>query len=319
MKIKAETVFAVLAVVAVALYAGWLTIPGFNFTGGNIGGGGTGVPGQEIVNKPIKFTLQDKYGGSVIDSDASGLVVYGTDLTQKESLNTDANGQVTTSDSYASGTVLNVMTNHDSMRQWFVVTVPKMSAADADSLTTTSITLASYVYTAPTMAVRTAANVTGILDGGEYNQTIDGTSPTFTVTWFQPTDGRGYISSFDPIYGVQNMAVLVAKVSNTNYETISLSGWDGMKSSGAANYYYHVISDASLSKWKIGDAYKYPGSGSFSFSASLSGYTGDLGDLDLYIYEVADPAWFITHGTWGPNSLSVIAGAPFTINMEEGD
>ena len=317
MKVKFETVAAVIAVVFVMAYIGWVTIPGLNI--GPTAGSITPVDVKQIVNKPLKFTVMDQFGGAPIDSDAAGLIIYDSSLVSIESLNTDANGQVTTSGSYASGTALYALFTHDSSRQWFPVSVPKMSAADANSLTTTSILLKTYVYTAPTMSVRTAANATGIADGGEYNQTIGGASPVFTVTWFQPTDSMGYISSFDPIYSIQNQAVLVMKLSNTNYETIGISGFDGQKASGAANYFYKVLDDQSLTKWKVGDTYKYSGTGSYSFACSLSGYTGDAADMDFYIYYNADPAWFITHGNWGPNALSVIAGAPFTVNMEEGD
>ena len=319
--LKTETLLFGALIVVLAVYMGWMSIPGINFTAGNIGGGGGGGgnPVLEAVNKPIKFTVINPYDGAAQDSDADGLKIYTSDLVPVESLNTDAAGQATTSNSYASGAQIYALYAHDSSRQWYQITVPKLSAADADSLTTTPITLKTYDYTAPTLSVRTANNATVIADAGEYNQTIGGASPVFTVSWFEGTDGQGYISSFDPVYGIKNEAVLVVKVSNTNYDQVSLSGFDGSKESGSAMYYWKALSDETLTKWKVGDSYRYPGTGSFSFSASLSGYSGDAADMDIYIYYNADPSWFVSHNNWGPNALSVISGAPHTVNMEEGD
>lgn len=310
-----KTIVVIALVIGIAWYAGFIVIPGFTPPAGNIGGGGGGaVTGTQTVNKPIKFSVLDTFGSGAIDSDAGGLVVYDSSMAALESLNTDANGQATTSDSYPSGTILHVLFAHDSSRQWFTVNVPKMSAADADSLTTTPVKLSTYVYTAPTMTITTSAG-TVIADAGNYNKTVSGSTAVLTATWFEGTDGRGYISSFDPVYGVQNDAVLVMKLSNTNYETVSVTGFDGQVDKGAATYWYKVLDDTTLTKWKIGNEYRYPGTGGYSFTVGLSGYSGDATDMDFYIYFNADPAYFITHGNWGPNALSVIAGAPYTVNL----
>jgi hypothetical protein len=181
-------------------------------------------------------------------------------------------------------------------------------------LTTNPVSLDFYDYTAPTITVIDQGG-TSISDAGNYNYTLTGTTAVFTVTWYQGTDGNGYMSSYDPLYGLQQDALLVLKLSNTEYEEITVTGMAGGKETGSARYFYYVIPAESLSKWKVGNEYRLAGVGSHTVSLSLTTLSGSSCDADFYIYYFASWSWFEQNGNFGPNALSVISGAPHTINL----
>lgn len=312
MKIKQETIFAILAVAALSMYMGWLTVPGVNLNV-NDGGVATTQPGTQSVTKPVIFTVTDRYGGSALSSQT--IYVYDQNLQLLETLTTDAAGQKYTSMSHTSGTKLycNVV-GSTGERKWFDVVVPSMSAADADSLSQIPVSLPFYDYSAPTVSVMDQAG-TSIADTDNYNKTTTGDTGVLTVNWFQGTTGDGYDSSYDPIYQMNNDAVLVLKLSGTNYENVVVSGMSGGIERGSAKYYYKVIDPTTLTKWQVGNDFRYGGVGSHTVSLGLSGYSGDAADADFYIYYFSDWNYWVQNGSWGPNSLSVVAGAPHTVNL----
>jgi hypothetical protein len=273
--------------------------------------------GLVAVTKPVDFYLVDKYGGGGVAS--ATLTIYNEDLVQLESLTTGSDGTISTSAAYRSGTVLWVKASKSNAMRWYKVVVPKMSPADAQALTVNGpITLEFFSYNAPSLAVRDSAGNT-YTDGGSLNKTSGGTPGTssvvLTVSWFQGTDNKGYMESFDPVNQVDWKAILVVKVSGTNYENVVVTGFPNSVEKGTAIYYWTEIDPSTLTKWKVGSEYKLPGTGSFTFSLDLTGYSGDAADLDIYIYYYADGDYFVQKGSWGPDSLSVISGAPYTINL----
>lgn len=314
MKIKPETLFAVIAVVAVMAYFGLVTIPGLNFQAGNTGG--NSVPaGLESVNKPVRFNVFDKYGGSALQNQV--LSVYDESFTLIDTLTTDANGNDDTNAAHPTGKHLWIsMVGADTTneRKWCSVIVPGQTHAEAESLTVNPVTLEMYDYTAPTFAVR-FQNGTAAADGENYNHTYTGDNAVFTVSWYQGTEGNGYMSSSDPIYGVQQNAILVMKLSGTGYDVVGVSGMEGGIERASARYFYKVIDPSTLTKWKVGNDYRYAGVGSTSIGLNLASVTGDACLVDFYIYYFADWNYFVNQGSWGPHAASVIGGAPHTIQI----
>ena len=316
MKIKTETVFAVGLVLVLCLYMGWMSIPGLNLFSGSTGGsGGTGGATTQSVNKPVRFYVRDKYGGGPLVNQV--LSVYTVDKVQVDTLTTAADGTDDTGASYPTGTQLLVSMVGAAPtveRKWYTVTVPAMSPNDAQSLTVNVINLDMYDYTAPLLSAQDQAG-NAIADTGNYNKTVTGNTATITVSWHQPTTGDGFDASYDPIYAIQNQALLVMKLSNTNYELVGVNGMDGGVMRGAAMYYYKVIDPTTLTKWQVGNNFQYPGVGSTTFSLTLAGYSGDVADCDLFVYYFADWNYFVSQGNFGPNALNVLAGGAYTINL----
>jgi hypothetical protein len=86
------------------------------------------------VNKPIKFSLTDPLKGSAVAS--ANIYIYTPDKILRESLTTGSDGTVTSALPYKSDSVLYVkVVKSGYVTSWFTVTVPKMSPADAQSLT----------------------------------------------------------------------------------------------------------------------------------------------------------------------------------------
>lgn len=300
-------------IISILMLAGFIPNIFSGFFSANIGSTPTSNGNLISVSKPVRFFVADKYGGSAMSSQT--LYVYDSGMTLIDTLTTDSNGQDDTNSARQTGEVLNVLAvGSTGERKWFKVTVPGQSAADADSLTTNPVNLEFYDYTAPTLTVVDQAG-TAISDAGDYNKTTSGNTAVLTVTWYQGTDGDGYMSSYDPLYGLEQSAVLVLKLSNTNYETVGVTGMDGGIERASAKYFYKVIDPTTLSKWKVGNDYRYDGTGSHTLSLDLASYSGDSGDADFYIYYFADWNYWLQHGSFGPNALSVISGAPHTVNL----
>jgi hypothetical protein len=298
-----------------ALYTGMIS---WNGPAGNIGGtGGNGVVnGQtQSVNKPIRINVFDKYGGGPLAGQT--VSVYDSSLTQVDTLTTDSSGNDDTNAAHPTGEVLYFkIVGGDATHEikWVRVTVPGQSPAEAQSLTVNPITLDMYDYTAPLMSVR-FQNGTTAATGGVYNHTKTGDNAVFTVSWSQPTEGNGYMASADPVYGIQDGALLVMKLTGTGYDVVGVQGMSGGIERASARYFYAPIDDQTLSKWKVGNTYKYPGTGSQNIDLTFTGVTGDALDVDFYIYYFADWNYFVQQGNFGPNAVSVVASSPFVVNI----
>ena len=275
-------------------------------------------PAAVSVTKTVDFLLLDKYGGSGISS--ATLTIYNMDRVQVDSLTTASDGTIATAAAWGSGTQFYVKADDGaSSLMFFNVEVPKMAPADAESLSVNGpVQLVMFDYTAPTISVRDSAG-NSYADTGDLNKTSGATPGTssvvVTVTWFQGTDNDGYMSSYDPINNINWDAIFQMKVTGTNYELVTVTGFDMSVEKGSAIYYGKVLEDTSLTKWKVGNKYELPGTGSFTFSLDLSGYSGDAADLEIDIYYYADWNNFVQNGNLGSDKLRVIASAPHTINL----
>ena len=322
-RIKTSHLLAIALIIF--LYLAWIgQIPGFNLQ--DILSTYTKptqptTPAENLVDvtKKLELHIMDKYEGSQLTSDT--LTIYDTQLRVLESPTYDSTDKrYESSLSYKSGTILYIKRVGGSGEiQWFNVVVPKMTPSDAQASEYNSITLETYDWSSLTVAVRDNLGYS-YTDGGSWNKSSTqhpGASiATCTVTWYQSTDNDGFLASYDPVNQVNLEAWLVVKVSGTGYENVVVSGFPYSVEKGSAIYYAYKIPPETLTRWKVGNTYKLEGSGSFSFTIDLTGYTGDSADLDIYIYTLADWNYFVAKGSMGPDAyVATFSGQPFTLNL----
>jgi hypothetical protein len=322
--IRIKTSHLLAAALIIFLYLAWVgQIPGFNLQ--DILSGYTKptqptTPTENLVdvNKKLEIHLMDKYAGSQFTSDT--LTIYDTQLRVLESLTYDSTDKrYESSLSYKSGTTLYIKRVGGSGEiQWFNVVVPKMTPSDAQALEYNPITLETYDWSSLTVTVRDSLGHS-YSDGDKWNKTANypGTSiATCIVTWYQSTDNDGFLPSYDPVNQVNLEAWLVVKVSGTGYENVVLSGFPYSVEKGSAVYYAYKIPPETLTKWKVGNTYKLEGSGSFSFTIDLTGYSVNTAQIDIYIYTLADWNYFVAKGSMGPDAYAAtFSGQPFTLYL----
>lgn len=309
-----------LLLLIIAIYVGWIQIPGLKLPGQVTQQPPTTQPPTEegvIVTKQLKFSFVDKYAGSA----ASGTAAYLYDSDGKTQLegggSVISTGVWTTTNSYRSGQVLWVKYVSGNSIYWQKITVPRMSQADAESLSVNPIRIDVFSICTLTDALRDGFG-NNYNDGASWNITAGGvpgqTTGTLTYSWYVSADNTGYIESYDPIYGINLKPVLYVTLSGTNYEKVILSGFDGAFEKGTTMYYYKVLDPTTLTKWKVGNNYVYVGSGSFTFSIDLTGYSGDNAVLQIYLYVYSDPAYFQTYASFGPYAVQL---AEQTLNLRD--
>lgn len=301
-------VIAIVAVVAIAYQQGYL--------GGVVPGAPSPSPpvpaqGMVDVTKQLKLVVLDKHGGAAATGTTDAINIY--DSTGKNTLETGldlSSGTVTSANTYASGTVIYVRYYYDTTideYMWWKVTVPKMSAADAESLTTNAITLFAFSSPAFTDSMMDGAGNT-YTNNAVLNTTGSSNDVgTFTYSYYVSADNTGFISSYDPTYDVQLQPVIWATLSGTGYETISLTGFDGGFEKGTTMYYYKVIPDDSITKWKVGNTYQLSGAGATTFGYNAVGYSNSTtayATLTVYLKLYSNPAYMQTYGSYGPYAFT---------------
>ena len=263
----------------------------------------TPAPEENLVevNRPIQFTIIDKFAGGALAS--RSITIYKGTTQVEGPLTTDSNGQKTTSLSYRSGEVLNVLVNDSSAYQWFVVTVPKMNEKDAEAISTNPITLYFWQLQSWSLNFRDGSGNT-YTNNANFTVSSSNATQTVTITIYGANDNKGYVSSEDPIDNVKWNAYLVILVNGTGYENVIISGMDGQIEKGSKMYFWKRLPDDGLTKYKKGTTYILPGSTSVTLTLDLTGYTGSSADLVCYLYIYADADYFQAKGSWGPDAVS---------------
>jgi len=269
-------------------------------------GTGDQANGDQAVTKPIKFVGIDELAGGALDGTTSALKVYDTDgQTLLETLSFSS-GSCTSSQSYPSGKVLWCEYYYDTTidaYKWWEVTVPFMSDADAQSLTTNSITLRTREAGAYTDSLISSTGLT-ITDGADLNTTgTANDTMTFTYTFYTTSDNTGYPSFHDPIYDVDVKPMIWATLTGTGYDQITLTGFDGSFERGSTTYYYKTLNDNDVSKYKVGNSYQYPGVGTVTFGFNAAGFSNSTTaypTMQLYLKIYASAQYEQTMGDFGP-------------------
>lgn len=280
------------------------------------GGDGNGILPSELrtVNRKIQFTAVDSFSGA----QGSGTIkVYeGDGKTLLETL-TISGGTIASGDYYTSGTELVAEYNDASnglLREAF--TVPKMCDADIEAVANNPVTMK--VFTVASSCTRSAQHSNGTAFATtNYLNATSGTGEetgSFTYMINIPTDNTGFISGYDEIDGLNWHAILYMKLSGTEYELISSSGWDVQYAKGTSTYYAHKFNDIEVTKYKVGNVFVYSGAASFTFSYDASGISSSCAaDMDFWLYAYTDYDYHNLKGSFGPDSFSMMT--TFKINI----
>lgn len=317
---------AIIVVLAFGFMTSWTFNPSnfaFPSSGTPQGGGGQVVnpTAQQSVTKPLKIVGTDELAGGALDGTTSACIIYDSDGNTLLETLSFSSGYCTSSSSYSSGRQLWLKYYYDTTidaYMWWHITVPTMSQADAQSLTTNSINLRTREAGAYTDSLLTSSGYT-FTDGLVMNTT--GTSNdtgTFTYNYFTTTDNTGYPSFHDPIYNLDVTAVVWCELSGGNYATITMNGFDGGFEKGSTMYYYKVINQNDVSKYKVGNNYVYPGAGSTTFSFTATGYSNSTAaaytTMQLYLKIYSSSAYMQQYGSYGPYAAT---GSEQTVLFED--
>jgi hypothetical protein len=268
--------------------------------------GGTESSDLVAVNKVLDFALTDQYGGSALASKT--LLVYDSDgETQLESLTTGSDGTITTAFLYPSGKVIYVYYESSNDKQWWRITVPKMTSADVETATVNTITLKSFTigtYTSDTLY----HGATSIADDGSYNATASGDSPTFRYTLANSgSDNTGLMDSYDPLYKHNFWTCIYVTFSGTDYEKALVYGFQYDYTLGTTHYVASRLDSYALTREVDGITVKSEGTQTFVFSLDLSGLGASASiTMQIYAYTYTDPEYSKTHGgAYGTEAVQI--------------
>lgn len=274
------------------------------------------------VNKHIDWQVLDEWGGGGVST--AYIYVYDSQLRKYEgdgsAYKTGTDGTLESGIAYWSDTKLKVYVVKSDAKAWYDVTVPRMAKTDAETATTIPITLRFFLEigstTDPTFTL--IHQGTTISDGGSYNKTTSGNTRVFTFSIFCEDDNTGYMESYDPLNDINWYAMVYLKQHTGNYADISLTGWDGSYEKGSAMWYHKkVTADGvnGITKYKVGNDYKWAGTWSFSFTGDFTGYSGDDTDWDIDVYIYSDPDYREAKSSYGPDSVQL--ASTFDVDIED--
>ncbi len=265
----------------------------------------TSAPTSDMVkvNKPLKISVIDQWAGSAVSSATISIYDGNTLL---ETLTTDSNGQAITALPYMSGKVYNVKVSKDNAFQWFKLTIPYMTRADAEASAYNPVSIKFWSLGSYSIKLM-LDDGTVVTDGGTINLTTLGRNVvTVTVMVINTLDNSGYVSSVDPIYNEGRYAYLVAYQSDAT--KLVLTGLSGAKEVGNAKYYWSKVPDDMLVKYKVGQEYVKPGT--YTVSVQIDGSalgSGESVTLSFTLKLYGDEAAFMNKGIWSSDGSATDA------------
>jgi len=281
--------------------------------------GETPTAGLVTVNKPLDFFVYDKYAGGAVAS--ATVAIYDASGQLLESLTSGSDGTVQSGASYTSGEKLYIKVSKSSyVTAWIPYTVPKLSPADAESLSVISVKVPIVDQDNWVIQVRDSLGNT-YSDNGNWNKTAGGSSTpgtsvaTMLIDVFQQNDNSGWVDSYDPINKQDWKLVLEVKISGTGYENVIVTSgtYDYYVQKGSAMYYLFVLDPYQATRHVSGNTVLSEGTVTKSIRLDLSSYSGDTADIAINVYMYADPAKFVNMGTYGPDRTSV--ATEFNLNI----
>ncbi len=263
------------------------------------------------VTKPIRLVVMDEYAGAAVSS-ASVQIYRGT--MPVETLTSGSDGTVTSALTYRSGETLNVYITKGSSKYWAALTVPKMSPLDAQSLAYNPVTVKTFTVGTYTITVVRSTGA-ALSSGGTFDFSAAGvTQESFTISVFNTADNTGYITSSNPIENRKLGAFLEVSVTGTNYDKFIVSGLSGYRTTGSGNTWTRPVSDAEISRVKVGNTVIRPGSFSTVITIDAGpASSGQSATLTIKLNLFADETRFLTVGDKGPDAL---VAATFTLTLQ---
>jgi hypothetical protein len=268
-------------------------------------------PGETLVsvNKPVKFALSDPLAGVALAS--ANIYIYGQDKVLKESLTTDSAGTVTSALPYQSDSVINVkVAKSGYVTRWFAVTIPEMSPADAQSLTSNFVPLQTYNLGTYTIKA-TDQFGNSYTSGGTLNFTALGaTTVSVTITIYNTEDNSGYVSSHDYLNNINLNAVLLC---STPGSSVTVTGAGSSVMRGTTTYWISVLNDDGLTRQLVGNQYVKPGVTSVTITFGKGNLAaGSTQAFTFNLQDYFDQTYFTTNGIGGPDAASL---ASFSLTL----
>jgi len=265
--------------------------------------------GLVSVTKPLKFALNDPLAGSAIAS--ANVYIYGADNILKESLTTGADGTVTSALPYQSGSVINVKVSKTGyVTRWFSVTVPQMTPADAQSLTSNFVSLQTVNLGTYTIKVTDQFGNSYSSSGTLNFTSLNASTVSVTLTVYNTEDNSGYVSSSDPVNRVNLNAVLL---SSTGGSSVTVQGAGSSVTRGTNTYYISPVSDDGLTRQLVGNTYVKPGVTSVTVTFGKGSLTaGSSQAFTFALQDYFDQSYFAANGIGGPDAASL---ATFSLTL----
>lgn len=274
---------------------------------GQTGQTGT-TPGQVVqtglvpVTKPVDLTVQDRLAGGAIASGTAYLYNPTTKMLL-ETLTVGSDGTISSNLAYLSGTNLAIrITKSGYVDTWIPVSVPMMSAVDAESLTVNAIPIYQKNVGTGSVAAVLGSNGSALTDEALYNITSTDLSIAMTLT--NTEDNSGWSKSYDLLNGVNQG--LWAKIYCNNSD-LAITGYQRAVTRGSTTYYFIEIPESSFDKQKIGNEYPtYKGSYGFTLNVDMGSLSdGEVERLTVDIMDYFDPDYFALNGNGGPNQAEL--------------
>lgn len=262
--------------------------------------------GMVSVTKTLTFVPVNELGGGSLKGNT--LYIYDTDgRTILETL-TISDGKATTSNTYPSNKQLWIKyenTTSNSFMFW-QITVPQMTQADAQSASTNVISIKAREGGIYTDNLMTSMGKTFTEENDTLYTEDDGKTGTMTYSFYTATDKTGTATFRDPYYNLDMEIILWAKLSGTDYSSVTLTGFDGGFEKGTAMYYYKVVDPNSVAKYQVANEYIYNGAGSVSFGYNAIGVSesSDV-NLTLTLTGYSNRQYMQQYGSFGPYSVEL--------------
>ena len=300
----------------------------------------TGAKGV-VVTKPLQLGCVDPVAAANCGA-VTVTLNAGSSNNVLETLTATSSGVATSTNSYTSGTQLNVRVSGNSKaNQYLPFTVPTAYTTDTNIVATIyAVTLGAWTQ------VFTGTGGTTFTSSTTQNHGLNGFSGntvTITVSISETTNNAGIKSSYDvnnllnlywliqiddgggaatsTLYATVNGLPNLSKVGNTNYYFVVCP--DGLSGSGIGTPYkvvtgsqsagsFSSICSGSLTLQTIGNQV-FGGSAGFSFSIAVGSLTTSVETFQFKMYYYSDPAYFVTNGNLGPSATQ--SGSTFTIRF----
>jgi len=298
---------AIFLVIVLVISSEGIQLGGFDFADFFRGGADTGLAN---VNKPIQFHFVNKYSGGPIASKSNTFDLYDSDgkTPLETSLDTDGDGECTTSSPYPSGKTLYMRYESSNDKQWWKFTVPQMNEKDAESATNNLLRLDSFTIGTYTTDGLKIANGTTYADASTYDISNDSDNPHFTYSLANTgSDNTGLMNSRDPEYGQNWNVELYITFSGTDYEKLIIYDLDYDFTLGTTHYVGKTLNPYSLTLHKQGFSYLSLGTQDTSFWIDTTGASGSC-SVTMQITAVAygDHIYAQAHGgSFGPEAITI--------------
>jgi hypothetical protein len=253
-------------------------------------------PTEELV--PVDLPLQLVFTnplGTPISGNLLVSIYQGNVLQEQKYISSGG----ATSLPYKSGTALNIKVQNGTTVIWYNVIVPKLPKSVVQQYTSNPIRL-NFIPLPSIMSLRVVDQFGDT--SGVFNFTSKGTDNAILTITAQNTQlGKGFVSSFDPIYGIQLGLWVVGSYSDTK---LIINGFQTQFTKGLTTYYMTQVPDTASWYAQQGQQIIYNGVYSFQINVLKGSLTsGQTNTITLKLIAYLDPQYFNQFGSGSPYAV----------------